>query len=118
MNTHTLHMDYEPFAALAAGTKTIESRLYDEKRRRIEIGDTLVFVNRANNREVDAKVVSLLRYQTFHELFTHNDIAKFGHSSVEWLENQIGTFYSFEDQEQYGVLGIEFSLMNQNTPSV
>ena len=49
-----------------------------------------------------ATVVGLLRYATFHDLFSHNDPRKFGSESVEWLEDQINEFYSPEDQYLYG----------------
>lgn len=34
----------------------------------------------------------------FHDLFSHNDLQKFGSESVEWLEDQINEFYYQEDQ--------------------
>ena len=102
----------KPFAAIVSGHKTIESRLYDEKRRKIQFGDQIVFINSANPEQtVTATVVGLLRYATFHDLFSHNDPCKFGSESVEWLEDQINEFYSPEDQYLYGgVIGIEFRL--------
>lgn len=106
---HKLRLSEEPFAAIASGHKTVESRLYDEKRRKIQLGDQIIFINRTNPKQtVTATVVGLLRYATFHDLFSHNDPRKFGGESVEWLENQINDFYSAEDQQRYGVLGIEF----------
>lgn len=68
-----------------------------------------MFINRVDSEQtVVVTVVGLLRYATFHDLFSHNDPLKFGGESVEWLENQINEFYSAEDQQRYGVLGIEF----------
>lgn len=109
MNIHQLRLSEEPFVAIASGHKTIESRLYDEKRRKIQLGDRIIFANSENpSQTITATVVGLLRYATFHDLFSHNDPRKFGGESVEWLENQINDFYSAEDQQRYGVLGIEF----------
>lgn len=111
MTTHQLKLATEPFNAIVSGNKTIESRLYDEKRQRIQIGDQVTFTNRDNpSQTVTVKVVGLLRYATFHNLFSHNNPRKFGGESVEWLENQIGEFYSIEGQKLHGVLGIEFIL--------
>ena len=112
MNTHQLQLATVPFYAITSGAKTIESRLYDEKRQTIQIGDTVIFTNRENtDQTVSVKVIGLLRYETFHDLFSHNDPAKFGGESVEWLENQINEFYSVEQQKQDGVIGIEFVLL-------
>ena len=112
MTIHQLKLATEPFNAIASGNKTIESRLYDDKRQKIQIGDQIVFTNRDNpSQTATVKVVGLLHYATFHDLFSHNDPRKFGGESVEWLENQINEFYSIEDQRLHGVVGIEFILI-------
>lgn len=111
MTTHQLKLATEPFNAIISGNKTIESRLYDTKRQKIQIGDRIIFTNRDNSEQtVTAEVVGLLRYATFHDLFSHNNPRKFGGDNVEWLENQISEFYSIEDQKVYGVIGIEFKV--------
>jgi len=46
MKIHTLKLATEPFESIKSGQKIIESRLYDEKRREIEIGDEIEFTNR------------------------------------------------------------------------
>ena len=109
MTTHQVKLAAEPFDAIVSGNKTIESRLYDAKRQKIQIGDRIIFTNRDNSKQtVTAEVVGLLRYATFRDLFSHNNPRKFGGDNVEWLENQISEFYSIEDQKIYGVIGIEF----------
>ena len=111
MTTHQLKLATEPFNAIISGDKTIESRLYDAKRQKIQIGDRIIFTNRDNSEQtVTAEVVGLLRYATFRDLFSHNNPRKFGGDNVEWLENQISEFYSIEDQKIYGVIGIEFKV--------
>ena len=111
MTTHQLKLATEPFNAIISGNKTIESRLYDTKRQKIQIGDRIIFTNRDNSKQTIAtEVVGLLRYATFRDLFSHNNPRKFGGDNVEWLENQISEFYSVEDQKIYGVIGIEFKV--------
>ena len=111
MTTHQLKLATEPFNAIISGNKTIESRLYDAKRQKIQIGDWIIFTNRDNSEQtVTTEVVGLLRYATFRDLFSHNNPRKFGGDNVEWLENQISEFYSIEDQKIYGVIGIEFKV--------
>jgi len=100
----------EPFANIAAGTKVIESRLFDEKRQQISIGDEIVFsANEDPDNIVTRKVTGLLRYQTFKELFADHDPALFGEESREFLLNQIKEFYSDEDEQTYGVVGIRLA---------
>ena len=111
MTTHQLKLATEPFNAIISGDKTIESRLYDAKRQKIQIGDRIIFTNRDNSKQtVTAEVVGLLRYATFRDLFSHNNPRKFGGDNVEWLENQISEFYSLSDQLENGVIGIEFEI--------
>lgn len=111
MTTHQLKLATEPFNAIISSNKTIESRLYDAKRQKIQIGDRIIFTNRDNSEQtVAAEVVGLLRYATFRDLFSHNNPAKFGGESVRWLEEQIGEFYSLSDQLENGVIGIEFEI--------
>ena len=111
MTTHQLKLATEPFNAIISGDKTIESRLYDTKRQKIQIGDQIIFTNIDNSKQtVTAEVVGLLRYATFRDLFSHNNPRKFGGDNVEWLENQISEFYSLSDQLENGVIGIEFEI--------
>ena len=111
MTTHQLKLATEPFNAIISGDKTVESRLYDAKRQKIQIGDQIIFTNIDNSKQtVTAEVVGLLRYATFRDLFSHNNPRKFGGDNVEWLENQISEFYSLSDQLENGVIGIEFEI--------
>ena len=112
MITHQLKLAAEPFNAITSGNKIIESRLFDDKRQKIQLGDKIIFTNRDDpSQTATVKVVGLLRYPTFHDLFMHNDPCKFGGESVEWLEEQISEFYSLYDQKQNGVIGFEFELI-------
>jgi ASC-1-like (ASCH) protein len=109
MNEHKLKLATEPFEAISSGKKTIESRLFDEKRQAIQLGDTIIFTNQENpSQTLKVKVIGLLRYCSFAELFNHNAPEKFGGKSIDWLVNQISEFYTDEDQKLYGVVGIEF----------
>jgi len=112
MTIHSLRLAAEPFNAIASGKKTIESRLYDEKRQLIQLGDSIEFTNReVPEQKISVRVIGLLRYATFHDLFSHNDPAKFAGENIDWLEQQVGEFYSIEEQQENGVIGIEFTLL-------
>ncbi len=112
MAEHELRLAAEPFENITSGKKTIESRLFDEKRQAIKLGDTIIFTNREHPSQTQrVKVVGLMRYNSFADLFRYNDPAKFGGDSEEWLLSRIGEFYSLDDQNQNGVIGIEFVLL-------
>lgn len=112
MNEHELKLASEPFQAIASGSKTIESRLFDEKRQQIKLGDTITFTNRESpDKTLKVRVIRLLRYQSFEDLFAHHDPQKFGGPNKAWLLNQIHEFYSLEEEQVDGVIGIEFELI-------
>lgn len=112
MKNHSLTLDAEPFEAVAVGKKTIESRLFDEKRQAIRRGDIIVFTNRSNTSQtIEVKVIRLHRYKSFADLFAHNNPAKFGNEDLAGLLRQIKRFYTDKDEDRYGVIGIEFLLV-------
>ena len=43
-----IHLDEDIFNVVKNGTKTVEVRLYDEKRKNIKVGDKLTFLKRQN----------------------------------------------------------------------
>jgi ASC-1-like (ASCH) protein len=110
MKSHSLKLATVPFESIKSGNKIIESRLYDEKRREIELGDVIEFTNRETGETLLTKVVGLHRFQTFEDMFERMESNKFGGESKEWLLNQISEFYPLEEQKQFGVIGIELSL--------
>ncbi|MNY32911.1 hypothetical protein D3C86_1671570 [compost metagenome] len=94
------------------GEKTVESRLFDIKRQQVQLGDELTFYHVDDpSRMIRTKVIGLLRYATFDDMFSHNDPRKFGGENAESLTEQIRAYYSYEDQNKYGVLGIEIQLI-------
>ncbi|MBU6214560.1 ASCH domain-containing protein [Patescibacteria group bacterium] len=105
-----MKLSTEPFNQIASGTKVVESRLYDEKRQQIALGDEIEFSESKHpENKVRAKVVGLLRHQSFKELFADLDPSLFGGESREFLLNQIRQFYSKEDEQKYGVVGIRIA---------
>jgi len=108
---HEMKLQPGPFAAIKAGTKIFESRLFDEKRRQIQLDDEIVFRNAADlNETVTTKVVELRKYPTFSLLFDDFPPTAFGGESIKDLEDQIHSIYSKEDETKYGVLGIHIRL--------
>lgn len=101
----------EPFEKIVNGQKIIESRLFDEKRRVIDIGDEIEFSRNDNPSEtVKTRVKSLYRYDSFESLFSDFPPEYFGGTSKEFLLEEIGRFYSEEEQRKYGVVGIKIEL--------
>ena len=72
---HILKLQPKYFDYINNGTKRIELRLYDEKRQKINIGDTIIFQKEPELEIImKVKVIGLLRYNKFEELFEDFDI--------------------------------------------
>ena len=104
----------KPFNNIKSGTKTIELRLYDEKRQQIKIGDTIIFLKEPDlNESFKAKVTGLLRYNSFEDMFKDFDTSILSDKSMtkKDLINVLEQFYTKEKQKQYVVLGIRIELI-------
>lgn len=67
--THDMSLRKAPFRAVANGTKVIEMRLLDEKRRTIKVGDCIRFTLVSGTESVTAEVVGLHRFPSFEALY-------------------------------------------------
>ena len=106
---HILKLQPKYFDYINNGTKRVELRLYDEKRKKINIGDTIIFQKEPELESiVKVKVIGILRYNTFEELFEDFDIEILADKSMTKREllNVLEEFYTPEKQKQYGVMGI------------
>lgn len=114
MTLHHMKLNPEPYRKIRQGKKTIELRLYDEKRRKLKVGDIIEFVNIENKElSVKARVLALHIFPSFKELYENLPLDKCGYT-----ENNINIasykdmekFYSLEEQDKYGVVGIELEI--------
>ena len=105
---HEMRLHNSPFKLIKNGTKTIELRLNDEKRRLIKVGDIIRFTNRVTLEELDAEVINLYSYPSFEELYKHFDKVSMGYKEDEEANpDDMGQYYTKENQEKYGVIAIE-----------
>lgn len=101
-----------PFEMIKSGKKTIELRLYDEKRRLIKPRDAIIFTNVSTGEELKKTVLNLHLFESFDELYTKLPLLKCGYTedNVENAEpSDMELYYSREEQEKCGVVGIEFT---------
>ena len=109
---HEMRLNNEPFNLIKEGTKTVEMRLYDEKRRNIKVGDIITFINRQTNEKVEVKVTYLHIYDSFESLYRDFDKISLGYKKDELSNSKdMEKYYSIEEQNKYGVLGIEIELI-------
>ncbi len=110
---HKMKLHSAPFQKIKSGVKTIELRLNDEKRRKIKLGDTIVFTNTSNGDKLSATVVKLHRFDSFEELYSALPLLKCGYTDEDIDTAQasdMNDYYSTAEQKQYGVVGIEIQL--------
>ena len=112
--THEMKLQLKYYDYIKNGTKRIEIRLNDEKRKKIKIGDTIRFIKEPELTEsFNVKVVGLLKYNSFEDMFKDFDISILSDKSMskEELINVLEEFYTKEKQKKYGVLGIRIELL-------
>ena len=105
---HALKVKTKYYRLLKSGQKKIELRLYDEKRQKIRIGDTVLFSDVSQPTDQFQAVVSnLYRSKTFEDLCQLINPIQAGFSSQTELMTALEEFYSLDDQKKFGVIGIE-----------
>ena len=112
---HRMRLDADAFAAMDAGRKTIELRLYDEKRRRVQAEDIIRFESTADETDVlYAQVEGMRFFASFDELYAALPLIACGYTAEEAKNaspRDMDRYYSPEEQQKWGVVGIELSLL-------
>lgn len=105
---HKMKLNESPFERIKNGTKTIEFRLYDEKRQQIKVGDKIEFSKLPDLQEkLLVEVIELYRENTFEDLFRklYTD-----EEEIKRKTKSMKQYYSHEKEKEYGVLGIKIKI--------
>lgn len=123
---HAIHIQYQPqpktvnmnlynenFNYIKNGTKRIEIRLNDDKRKSICIGDYIEFEDLDTKEKLVVRVVALLNYETLDDLINDYkmELLLDKNTTKEKLVNMFNNIYSNEEQEKYKILGIKFKIV-------
>ena len=111
---HYMNLASEPFEQIKSGAKTIELRLYDEKRQNVSEGDNIIFTNLTDKRQVSARVLNLHIFDNFKELYNNLPLSKCGYAEHELdtaSPDDMLAYYQKAKQEKYKVVGIEIELI-------
>lgn len=107
---HKMKLNSAPFEMIKSGEKTIELRLFDEKRQQLKVGDKIVFTDTTTGETLNTTVVKLHRFDSFEELYKSLPLLKCGYTT-ENVDNanssDMEEYYSVEEQRKHGVVGIE-----------
>lgn len=107
---HKMKLRPEPFEKIKAGEKTIELRLFDEKRQQIRPGDEIEFTNTATGETLRKTVIKLHRFDSFAALYRALPLLQCGYTQEDVAQADpadMEAYYSAEEQAKYGVVGIE-----------
>ena len=112
---HYMKLYAGPFERMKSGEKNIEFRLNDEKRRKVKIGDYITFKNVDTGEELITECVDLHRADTFFQLFdflfSNSKMKHNSDISSKDMSKRMRAYYSEENENKYGVLGIEIKLV-------
>lgn len=109
---HTMQLQPTPFEQILAGTKTIEIRLNDDKRKRICVGDIIIFSHAATNETIAALVTALHQFLSFADLYSAFPAVTYGGTGND-DPSAMYNYYSPEDEAALGVLGIEIKVVHE-----
>ena len=105
------------FNAMRYGNKKIELRLYDEKRKKLNIGDTIYFMLEPDrNKKIETRVVNLIRYKNFSDAVDNVSLEYLtvSNDTREDYLNDLNKYYSIQEQEENGVLAIEIEVKEKS----
>lgn len=107
-----MKLNSDPFIKIKSGKKTVELRLYDEKRQKLKNGDKIEFTNIKTGETLVCNVKRLHVFPSFEELYEHFDKISIGYDEDETADfKDMEKYYSKEDENKYGTVGIEIELM-------
>lgn len=104
---HHMKLKQSPFEKINNGSKTIELRLNDEKRQKVQMGDFIEFSYFPDDK-IQTRVTALHHFSSFAELYNSLPKEKLGYTVSEIpAPDHMDEYYTRDKQDKYGVLGIE-----------
>lgn len=103
---HEMHLEEEFFNKVKEGTKKVEIRLRDVKRRALKVGDTILFEDRKTKEKIDAIITDLKVYDTFEEILNDYNLQVLGLNTND--PAFINNFYTPEEIKKYKLPVISF----------
>lgn len=109
-----MHLDDAPYAAIAAGKKTMELRVNDAKRQGVKVHDTIEFIMRSDKtKTLLVRVTERVEAPDFDKLIKQVTPARLGVDAVgaATLSLRLNRAYGAAEQKQFGCVGLGFSLL-------
>lgn len=108
---HFLKLNPEPFESIKSKEKTVEMRLYDDKRRLITPGDKITFTNINTQEQLICSVLKVNVFKNFSQLYSAYDKKAIGYK--EWEDakpEDMMQYYPLAKMQSNGVCAIEIKV--------
>lgn len=115
--TVQMKLQETPFEKIGSGQKTIEMRLYDEKRRMLNVGDKIVFSKQGEeDKKIKVKITKINTFKSFEELYKfYTDKKVLGYDEKEKASfKDMEKYYPKEKQKSDGVVALEFKVLKKD----
>ncbi len=113
MKTHFMKLQKAPFESIKNKSKTVEMRLFDEKRQLLKKNDVIVFSKYDNSSgEIKTRIKGLRVFKNFKELYENYNKTQLGYKENEKAcHKDMELYYPLEEQFRLNVLAIEIELI-------
>ena len=110
---HHMKLNPGPFEKITNGSKVIEIRLNDEKRRLLKIGDAIEFqLMNDETKKIPTKIKDLSIFPSFKEMFAAFPPHEYGSSNQDEYAKMY-EIYSPEEEKRFGVLAIRIQRLSE-----
>jgi ASC-1-like (ASCH) protein/uncharacterized LabA/DUF88 family protein len=105
---HIMKLSKTSFDKIKNLQKTIEVRLFDDKRKLLKIGDEIEFtLTSDSSQKIKVKILELAVRDSFERLFSMFEMDMFGFLNQEDVRD-VYNYYTRVEEKNYGVIGIRF----------
>ncbi len=114
--TVNMKLQSEPFEKIASGKKKVEMRLFDEKRKKLNVGDRIIFTEQGKEEnKLRVKITKLNKFSSFDELYNfYKDKTLLGYEIWQTAKPEDMEKYYTKQEQKDGVVAIEFELIGKN----
>jgi len=111
---YIMKLKEEFFDKVKSGKKIYEVRLYDEKRQKVCVGDTIIFKKMPELIDgVVTKVVDVKKFESFEQMAQTLSLASVGFEkkNAAQVSRFYRSIYGREDEKKYGVVVFKLELV-------
>lgn len=104
MTIHTFHLDNKHFDMILTGKKSYEIRLFDQKRRRVSLGDTIRFLSDGKD-IVNRRIIGVRIYDDFESAIENTLSETMPGMTLDEAVSEYKSIHGYkEGEKEYGVV--------------